>query len=68
MTPEGIKITFLTVEPLGLVRRVCLISNGRITFDNFKVIKKGPLKPEDQEYRLRAGGVVEKKPSQLALF
>ena len=67
MTQKGIKITLLTVEKLGLVKRACLISNNGITFENIKVIEKGQC-PGDQKYRLRAGGVVERIQSQLALF
>lgn len=67
MTQEGIKITLLTVEKLGLVKRVREISNRGITFENMKVIKKGQC-PGDQKYVLRAGGVVETIQSQLALF
>jgi hypothetical protein len=67
MTRKGIKITLLTVEKLGLVKRVYLISNRRITFENMKVIEKGQC-PGGQKYKLRAGGVVERIQSQLALF
>jgi len=67
MTQKGIKITLLTGEKLGLVKRVYLISNRRITFENMKVIEKGQC-PGGQKYKLRAGGVVERIQSQLALF
>ena len=69
MTQEGIKITLLTVEKLGLVKRVCKILNSRVTPEEIRVIKKGQLSPGDEEYyTLRAGGVVEEQQSQLALF
>jgi hypothetical protein len=69
MTREGIKITLLTVEKLGLVKRVYKIFNSRVTFEEIRVIKKGQLSPGDEEYYiLRAGGVVERKEKQLALF
>jgi hypothetical protein len=73
MTQGGIKITLLTVEKLGLVKRVCGISNRRITFENIEVIKRGQISPGDQEYIheeyiIRAGGVVERRENQLALF
>jgi hypothetical protein len=47
MTQEGIKITLLTVEKLGLVKRVCKIFNSRVTFEEIRVIKKGQLSPGD---------------------
>jgi len=69
MTQKGIKITLLTGEKLGLVKRVCRIFNSRVTLEEIRVIKKGQLSPGDEEYYvLRAGGVVEEQQSQLALF